>query len=202
MAETLKEIAGVESLASCVKVRTTPTTFFRIDSGDRPWKRLIVTSCIRLARLYMRRYVRSAKLVRLTETHQVQVDIDSSVEQHRTVVKHGIDEELDAIKERYDGMDDLLSRTAKAIAETIPDEIEVNLNVIYFPQLGFHITVPLDRATGNVAYDGGEENWQRAFTTENQAYYKDRRMKEMDETLGDLYAMICGQYGNLTIAAR
>ena len=124
---------------------------------------------------------------------RVQVDIESSTEQHRTVIKPGVDDELDAIKRTYDGMDDLLSRSARAIAQSIPADVEVNLNVIYFPQLGFHITVPLDRSTGNVAYDGGQEKWQRMFTTESQAYYKDQRMREMDETLGDIYAGICGK---------
>jgi hypothetical protein len=30
------------------------------------------------------------------------------------------------------------------------------------------------------------------FTTQNQVYFKDNRMREMDEQLGDLWAMICG----------
>lgn len=106
------------------------------------------------------------------------------------------------MKEIYDGMDDLLSRTAVIIARTIPSHLDINLNVIYFPQLGFHITMPLDLATGQVAYEGGDEQWERMFTTENQAYYKDFRMREMDETLGDMYALICGESGNCTARTK
>ena len=132
-------------------------------------------------------------MFRIKQAQILQVDQQSSIEQNRTVIKRGMDEELDRMKEMYDGMDDLLSKTAVVIAKTIPEQIDVNLNVIYFPQLGFHITVPLDRTTGGVAYEGGEEKWERMFTTENQAYYKDFRMRELDETLGDTYAFICGR---------
>ena len=40
-------------------------------------------------------------------------------------------------------------------------------------------------------YEGGDEPWERMFTTRNQVYFKDRRMRDMDDQLGDLYAMIC-----------
>ena len=148
-----------------------------------------------------------AKAMDLLDTRSLQnvgtcihdtVDLDSSIEQNRTVVKHGINDQLDEIKSVYDGMDDLLSRTALDIARTLPDHIAVKLNVIYFPQLGYHITVPLDPATGKPMYEGDPNDaaggglWERMFTTENQAYLKDARMREMDETLGDLWNMICG----------
>lgn len=117
------------------------------------------------------------------------VDLESSIEQHRTVAKRGIDERLDEIKNFYNGMEKLLSQVAVEIGRDIPAFIK--LNVIYFPQLGFHITVPMNEETGQAVYDGGAGRWQRMFTTENQVYFKDARMREMDEQLGDLYAMIC-----------
>jgi DNA mismatch repair protein MSH5 len=117
------------------------------------------------------------------------VDLESSIEQHRTVAKRGVDDRLDEIKNVYDGMEELLSQVAIEIGRDIPAFI--NLNVIYFPQLGFHITVPMNEETGQAVYDGGAKRWQRMFTTENQVYFKDARMREMDEQLGDLYAMIC-----------
>ena len=121
------------------------------------------------------------------------VDLELSIEQHRTVVKRGIDNRLDEIKNLYDGMDHLLSRTAIDIAREIPPDLDISLNVIYFPQLGFHITVPVDETTGQPLWEGGDTPWERIFTTKNQVYFKDRRMREMDDQLGDLYAMICGR---------
>ena len=142
-----------------------------------------------------------AKAMDVLDTHQLHrigrmvhdvVDLDLSIEQHRTVIKRGIDDCLDGIKDTYDGMDHLLSQTAISIARTIPPEIDINLNVIYFPQLGFHITVPVNDVTGQPVYEGGEVPWERMFTTKNQVYFKDARMHAMDEQLGDLYAIICG----------
>ena len=120
--------------------------------------------------------------------HEV-VDLESSVEQHRTVVKRGVDENLDQIKDVYDGMDDLLSHTAVEIARTMPAEINCSLNVIYFPQLGFHITVPIDETTGEVVWS--DPDWERMFTTKIQVYFKDVQMRKMDQDLGDLWANIC-----------
>ncbi|KAK2760737.1 MutS protein msh5 [Arachnomyces sp. PD_36] len=118
------------------------------------------------------------------------VDLDSSIEQHRTVVNPGVDAELDRMKETYAGMDSLLDEVAVNIASTIPEEVGIDINVIYFPQLGFSIAVPLDES-GRATYDGGDEGWDQVFTTENRAYFKDFRMREMDEKLGDMYGLIC-----------
>lgn len=148
------------------------------------------------------------KAVELLDTRSLQtvgkdindiVDRESSIEQNRTVVKRGINDELDEIKDVYDGMDDLLSRTAIDIARTLPDQIALKLNVIYFPQLGYHITMPIDPNTRQPVYEGDEDEpasggrWERMFTTENQVYFKDARMRAMDERLGDLWNMICGE---------
>ncbi|OJZ88221.1 hypothetical protein ASPFODRAFT_184514 [Aspergillus luchuensis CBS 106.47] len=131
------------------------------------------------------------KALRAFEAAQLyKVDIDSSEEQGRTVVKPGIDRELDRIKDRYDGMNSLLKQVAIEIATTIPESYDIDVNVIYFPQLGFNIAIPLNEA-GDAAYRGVEDEWELMFFTENRAYFKDFRMREMDEKLGDIYGIIC-----------
>jgi DNA mismatch repair protein MSH5 len=119
------------------------------------------------------------------------VDIDSSEEQGRTVVKQGLDRELDQMKDRYDGLNSLLKTVAIEIATTIPTELDIDVNVIYFPQLGFNIAISLD-ARGDPAYSGAFGDWELVFTTETRAYFKDFRMRELDEKLGDIYGLICG----------
>jgi DNA mismatch repair protein MSH5 len=105
------------------------------------------------------------------------------------VVKAGVDRELDKMKDSYDGLDSLLKRVAIEIASTIPASFDIDVNVIYFPQLGFNIAIPLtDR--GEAAYEG--DGWELIFITENRAYFKDFRMREMDGKLGDIYGLICG----------
>jgi DNA mismatch repair protein MSH5 len=121
------------------------------------------------------------------------VDIDGSEEQGRTVVKPGLDRELDKMKDNYDGLSNLLKQVAIEIAATIPESLDIDVNVIYFPQLGFNIAIPLNDR-GEAAYDGTREGWEPVFITENRAYFKDFRMREMDETLGDIYGLICGTF--------
>ncbi|GLA02787.1 mutS protein msh5 [Aspergillus niger] len=121
---------------------------------------------------------------------EMKVDIDSSEEQGRTVVKPGIDRDLDRIKDRYDGLNSLLKQVAIEIATTIPENYDIDVNVVYFPQLGFNIAIPLNKS-GDAAYRGAENEWELMFFTENRAYLVDFRMREMDDKLGDIYGIIC-----------
>ncbi|KAH2009613.1 hypothetical protein KXV97_001136 [Aspergillus fumigatus] len=129
--------------------------------------------------------------LRVFEASQLyRVDIDRSEDQGRTVVKPGLDRELDRMKDTYDGLNDLLKEVATEIAATIPESLDIDVNVIYFPQLGFNIAVPLNDM-GEAAYSGTADDWELIFVTENRAYFKDFRMREMDQSLGDIYGLIC-----------
>ena len=124
-----------------------------------------------------------------------QVDFAASAETHRTVVKTGVSDELDDLKRTYDGIEDLLNLTSQEIAATIPREHALNLNVIFFPQIGFLITILKNSDTGKADWEGGDiedQRWDRMFSTATRVYYKDFRMRELDERLGDMYAVICG----------
>ena len=114
---------------------------------------------------------------------------------YRTVVNPGVDDQLDEMKRTYDGIEDLLNETSKNVARSIPSQFNLDLNVIFFPQIGFLISMPIDPISGRADYEGSDldnEHWERIFSSENRVYYKDYRMKELDETFGDVYAMICG----------
>lgn len=119
------------------------------------------------------------------------MDLPASIDEHRSVVKPGIHQGLDKLKETYNGLDHLLNQVAMDIAATLPEDLSNEINVIYFPQLGFNIAIPFDEG-GRPVYDGGDEGWTQVFTTENRAYFKDYRMNEMDSKLGDIYSLICG----------
>ena len=114
---------------------------------------------------------------------------------HRTVVNAGVDANLDIMKRTYDGIEDLLNQTSQTVAADVPLEYSLDLNVIFFPQIGFLISMPINPHTGRGTYEGGEaedRQWDRIFSTGSRVYYKDFRMRELDETLGDMYAIICG----------
>ncbi|KAL9585794.1 MAG: hypothetical protein Q9212_001307 [Teloschistes hypoglaucus] len=122
------------------------------------------------------------------------VDFPMSAEMHRTVVRPGVDDELDTMKQTYDGIEDLLNKTSQSIAEMVPAQYSLDLNVIFFPQIGFLISIPIDPESGRGNYEGADSDggrWDRIFSTRSRVYYKDFRMRELDETLGDMYAVIC-----------
>lgn len=99
------------------------------------------------------------------------------------------------MKQTYDGIENLLNQISEAIAADVPLQFSLNLNVIFFPQIGFLISMPIDEQTGRCNYEGGEredQQWDRVFSTEDRVYYKDYRMRELDDTFGDMYSIICG----------
>jgi len=83
------------------------------------------------------------------------------------VILPEVDEELDQLKRTLDGLDHLLNEVAAKLSETMPSNLRASLNVIYFPQIGFLVTVPVDPDTGDAVYAGSFDNaWEQMFTTE------------------------------------
>ncbi|KAJ5147421.1 DNA mismatch repair protein MutS core [Penicillium atrosanguineum] len=162
--------------------------FYSIDIHDA--LREISGADVLVVRTKALQILEAAQLHRVGRMIQEVVDIDNSEEQGRTVVKQGIDRELDKMKDRYDGLSSLLKTVAIEIATTIPAELDIEVNVIYFPQLGFNIAISLNDRR-NPAYSGAVGDWELVFTTETRAYFKDFRMRELDEKLGDIYGLIC-----------
>ncbi|KAI6147241.1 muts domain V-domain-containing protein [Pisolithus tinctorius] len=71
------------------------------------------------------------------------IDWEESAEVERICIRPHIDEELDNRKHAYCGIDSVLSKVAQQISQSVPAEYATSLNVVYFPQLGFLITVPM-----------------------------------------------------------
>jgi DNA mismatch repair protein MSH5 len=100
---------------------------------------------------------------RISET----VDLEKSAEQGRTVINSAVDEELDHLKRTLDGLDSLLNQVAAKLSEKMPSDLRASLNVIYFPQIGFLVTVPVDPDNGDAVYAGSFDSvWEQMFTTE------------------------------------
>jgi DNA mismatch repair protein MSH5 len=100
---------------------------------------------------------------RISET----VDLEKSAEQGRTVILPTVDEELDHLKRTLDGLDSLLNQVALKLSEKMSSDLRASLNVIYFPQIGFLVTVPVDPDTGDAVYAGSFDSaWEQMFTTE------------------------------------
>ncbi|KAF3218328.1 MutS protein msh5 [Orbilia oligospora] len=127
------------------------------------------------------------------------VDFEESQYQGRVCVKPGVDSDLDAIKDTYNSFDYMLSDVAKEITNQLPPEIKttgLNLNVIYYPQLGYLICIPLgsDKEpvySGSNGDDDIMNKWDWMFSTAHSAYFKSQRTRDLEENLGDIFGAIC-----------
>ncbi|KAJ7761594.1 DNA mismatch repair protein MutS [Mycena maculata] len=123
---------------------------------------------------------------RINET----IDWEESANAGRVCVRPNIDEELDNRKHVYHGIDAVLSKVAEQICQTVPPDYASSLNVVYFPQLGFLICVPMleewKTPEGIKVVDG----WSFQFSSESHVYFKSQEMTDMDTHIGDLHPSI------------
>ncbi|KZT73910.1 hypothetical protein DAEQUDRAFT_702916 [Daedalea quercina L-15889] len=118
------------------------------------------------------------------------IDWEESMLAGRACVRPHIDEELDNLKHIYNGIDSVLSRVAEQISETIPPEYATSMNVVYFPQLGFLICVPMLEEWKTDAGVQVLEGWSFQFSSECHVYFKSQEMHDMDTHIGDLHPSI------------
>lgn len=130
------------------------------------------------------------------------MDFPESQEMHRTVVLPGVDDGLDEMKRQYNGLEDMLNHLSREIGQNIPADFAVDMNVIFFPQIGFLISMPINPITETVDYRGSEDAWTEIFHTAERMYFKDYRMHELDESVGDIYADICGKSSLVNLSAH
>ncbi|KAJ3837138.1 muts domain V-domain-containing protein [Lentinula raphanica] len=118
------------------------------------------------------------------------IDWEESAEARRVCVRPHIDEELDNRKHVYHGIDSVLSKVAERISQVVPPEYASSLNIVYFPQLGFLICVPMRdewrSEVGVQVIDG----WSFQFSSESHVYLKSQEMHDMDAHIGDLHSLI------------
>ncbi|EIE77135.1 hypothetical protein RO3G_01839 [Rhizopus delemar RA 99-880] len=99
--------------------------------------------------------------------------------------------ELDFLKRRYESLDDYLLEVAQEIGATLPVGFGAALNVVYFPQLGYLLTLPKYcrtsengnqsahssiTATSEDTYDS-LFGFNLQFTTADNLYYKNARTR-------------------------
>lgn len=156
-------------------------TLAELQEGQR------LSICLKIMDIFDKRQLAAVGKI-ITEV----VDFDASKSQGSTVVLPGVDEDLDEAKRTYNGIEDLLSQVAGRVAEHVPAELNSQVNVIFFPQIGFLISIRLDGDTGRGIYEGSNADpWEMMFLTEHSAYYKNSQMTEMDQHFGDIYGRIC-----------
>ncbi|CAO3634182.1 unnamed protein product [Cunninghamella blakesleeana] len=125
-------------------------------------------------------------LVQLGKIINDMISFDESKSEGRIIIKSGLYEDLDTLHIKYNCLDDYLLQVAQEISSKLPSTIGAFLNVIYFPQLGYIITLPKTK----VSRTDHPLGFELQFTTSEYYYYKNEKTNELDETLGDIHAMI------------
>lgn len=93
---------------------------------------------------------------------------------------------MDRLRQTYHSLPEYLSSVVRKIAGNIESTRISTINVVYFPQLGFLITVPMmDGIQPDSFQDSGLE---LQFATEKVAYYKDAVTRRLDTDIGDVHA--------------
>ncbi|KAF9554712.1 hypothetical protein CPC08DRAFT_744416 [Agrocybe pediades] len=118
------------------------------------------------------------------------IDWEESAVHERVCVRPNIDEDLDNRKHIYHGIDSVLSTVAEQLSETVPPTFASTLNVVYFPQLGYLICVPMLDEWRTEAGVQPLEGWTFQFSSDSNVYFKSEEMHDMDTHIGDLHSTI------------
>ncbi|KAB5579927.1 muts domain V-domain-containing protein [Coniochaeta sp. 2T2.1] len=122
------------------------------------------------------------------------IDFEKSIEAQRTTIKWGIDPELDELKQFFAGLEDVLAAVRVRVLQVMPDWAREYLrNCIFYPQLGFLVSISENPETKKGFYQGDGipgDDWVMMFTTDGVVMYKTMMMKDLDATYGDPYGRI------------
>ncbi|RDX49897.1 hypothetical protein OH76DRAFT_495372 [Lentinus brumalis] len=141
----------------------------------------------------VRRLLAALDVVRLREIGNMvneTVDWEESTNSGRVCIRPRVDDELDNLKHIYNGIDAVLSKVAEQVSATIPPDYTPSLNVVYFPQLGFLICVPMKEEWKSEAGIQVLEGWSFQFSSDSHVYFKSQEMHDMDTHIGDLHPAI------------
>ncbi|KAF8798995.1 hypothetical protein BYT27DRAFT_7177307 [Phlegmacium glaucopus] len=116
------------------------------------------------------------------------IDWEESSNHDRVCVRPHIDEDLDNGKHVYHGIDS--SSVAEQISAIVPPDFAKSLNVVYFPQLGYLICVPMLEEWQNDTGIQGLDGWTFQFSSDAHVYFKSQEMHDMDTHIGDLHSTI------------
>lgn len=124
------------------------------------------------------------------------IDLEQSSDVQRTIVKWGVDPELDELKHLFAGLEHILAEVRVRLVSIMPDWARPHLvNCIFYPQLGFLVAINVDPQTEMGFYQGqglADDMWETMFMNDGLMLYKTRMMKELDATYGDPYSRIVG----------
>lgn len=128
-------------------------------------------------------------LLRISEI----IDEEATLEEADSfvVVKLGFHEELDCAKEKFDALGIILSDAGKQVIAQYPGMR--NISAVFLHQLGFLVSInkaqhSYDDATNT--FPGMPQAFKCVFSNNNDAFFKNDLMRELDQTIGDVHGFI------------
>jgi len=114
------------------------------------------------------------------------VDEEATLESKSIAIRPGHHEKLDAYKEQFANLKDVLSDVARGLQESMPP-LKPFLEVLFLPQVGF--LVALDNALDWNEEGVLPEDFRFVFTEAGKSYFKNNEVQELDGSIGDLDAV-------------
>jgi DNA mismatch repair protein MSH5 len=111
------------------------------------------------------------------------IDFKEAEVQKTFVVKHGVDEDLDRLKQNCGGIPDLISSVAQQELKDLPSYIK-ECAIVYIPEIGYLLSLPPWKQLMS------DEDWnipglEFLFKLGTVGHYKTARCQELDRMLGD-----------------
>ncbi|EGG05517.1 uncharacterized protein MELLADRAFT_116742 [Melampsora larici-populina 98AG31] len=114
---------------------------------------------------------------------------ESKINGGRVIVKSGIDDELDELRESYAGLESQLDHLARKLSAETPFLSAPDFSIVYFPQIGYLCRVPRN-SDHQEAEEPFHDGWEFQFATDTHLHYKNEHMRDLDHYIGDLTTSI------------
>lgn len=97
---------------------------------------------------------------------------------------------LDQLTATFNDLPDILSNTGQEISKVMPPQITNILHVVYFPQLGYLVTIPNSNTDADTFSGCDGSLFEFIFSTDHNRFYKHDIVRALDQSLGDIHAEI------------
>ncbi|KAL7436653.1 hypothetical protein ACHAXM_005294 [Skeletonema potamos] len=117
-------------------------------------------------------------------------EVTAEIKDH-CVINFGFHEELDRAKETFETLDETLSEVGRQVLAK--HEELISLKVVFLPQVGFLVSIDKrqhvhDETTNS--FPTIPDDFDFVFVQDNDAFFKNSDMNQLDEEIGDLDAFI------------
>lgn len=115
--------------------------------------------------------------------------MEQSKKQEKLVIRQHVNPDLDRLRHQYRTLPSYLTAKVQLVAERIRNPMIRAVNIVYFPQLGFLVTISLEgKSRVKDIQSAIGDDFDLQFVTEHVAYFKDSITKVLDDEIGDIYA--------------